>query len=173
MGMGLGSIFSKINFPKIELKLCKSYILSMAMVIGVGNKWVYEKFSQFSSLGCLLVRLMSENHAIRIYQIAKESLAGRKITMANVLQILTQLMELVEDIPGMEGKDKKELVLNVLDMLLGDMPIGKDEKDLIMAVAKSPLMGYLVDELVLAARGELQVNEGRLRKLRRKLCGCC
>lgn len=83
-----------------------------------------------------------------------------KLSWTGVLKAVTTGMEFAESIgaalPAMEGKDKKALVLNLMDYLLeaGDLP----GPDFIVRPVVKTIMPLVIDALCSAAAGEFNIQ---------------
>ena len=116
-----------------------------------------------------------EKQTREIYERVKTIIRrDRGITLENVMAILVKSMELVEKIPGLDGKQKKEIVMEVLFLILQDIPLlDSEEKLMIIEIARSKLAEQIVDLLAGAAKGVYRINESRIKRFKRKICPCC
>lgn len=65
---------------------------------------------------------IQELYANMLYDNLKDSVQSVKLTPLNITAIIVSAMQLVEKIPNLSGKDKKNLVLHVLQRYNNDFP---------------------------------------------------
>lgn len=91
-----------------------------------------------------------------IYDVAKASIVTEKVTVSGVTIMVTAAMGAVEKIKSLNGSQKKELVLHVVNRIVGEIPADDEDKQAIQAAAA--LAPVLIDTLVNAARGGLGIG---------------
>jgi hypothetical protein len=81
---------------------------------------------------------------------------SEKITVANIVDITTRLMAVVEQIDGMTGLQRKEMVLNVLKQYIRSQIHDDDFENVIVTVVDYTLP-HLIDTIISFDRGELRI----------------
>jgi len=97
-----------------------------------------------------------QKHVDMIYDVAKASIVTEKVTVSGVTIMVTAAMGAVEKIKSLNGSQKKELVLHVVNRIVGEIPADDEDKQAIQAAAA--LAPVLIDTLVNAARGGLGIG---------------
>lgn len=87
----------------------------------------------------------------------QKAIATKQITAATIMSLLTTAMTEVEKIAGLTGAQKKELVVQVVDRLIDEIP-GSTDKSAIKAAADLLLPG-VIDVVVDAANGNLGLGQ--------------
>ena len=76
-------------------------------------------------------------------------------------------MELVEA-TKLKGKDQKALVVKIVRKIVNDSPIDETKKGVIIAMLDEGIVGDVIDLVVSATRGELDINT-----VEKVATGCC
>lgn len=95
----------------------------------------------------------------QIQQYAHQGLAGLDggLKLSNVPTLVGLLMEIVEQVDGMSGDDKKQSVTMMVDYVLENVNIPWVPKAFVVPLME-PLVPAMVDKLIEATQGKLQVN---------------
>lgn len=86
-----------------------------------------------------------------------QSVKTKHISPANVVVLITEVMTLVEQVPGMAGPEKKALAMQVIDRVVAAIPVGQANKDAI-AAAVALLAPGIIDAIADAAKGKTGIN---------------
>ena len=105
----------------------------------------------------------------RLYGELKEIVGDRAIDRESVVGIALALMQLVESYEDVKGKQKKELILHVMSLLVSDTVSDKQEAEIVKGVIRLTLP-VVIDTIVSVDKKELRV---KLRKGFRSLLACC
>ena len=108
----------------------------------------------------------------RVYDAAKRTV-GSRITVANVVVLITDVMRAVESVSpsaGLTGPEKKALATYAIETLINEL-VSEDSKDMVQA-AVSMLLPGMIDAIVSAAKGQTGLAEPARRGVPR-LFSCC
>lgn len=94
---------------------------------------------------------------------------NHKISPANVVVLITKTMRVAEKVRGATGPEKKDIVLEVIERLVNELPTGEDDKDAIMTAVHLFAPG-IIDAVVSAAKGQLDL--GKIAKNVRSCFSC-
>lgn len=95
--------------------------------------------------------------ADQVYNRVRSSIAAGRITVAGATIMLTAAMAEAERIRTLSGLQKKALVLHVVDRLVGEIPVGQEDREAIQA-ATALLLPSMIDALVAAGEGKLGIG---------------
>lgn len=90
-----------------------------------------------------------ELHAGEVYQQLKNFIGNQPITAINVLTFCLHGMQLVEKIPKLQGREKKELVVRAMTRLIAEAGA---EPILVT------LLGDFIDKSVSLEKGQIQIK---------------
>lgn len=102
---------------------------------------------------------MGESIFEELYSLAKWALNEKEgvISITNVINLVTSTMESAERFRDISGPQKKEVVVNVLDKLVEEIPATQDDKPAIQYSIKL-LLPNIIDSIVSATKGQLDLN---------------
>ena len=106
----------------------------------------------------------------RCYSQVKKLVEGQKITTANVINLLTTSMEVVEEVPNLSGPDKKELTILIVNKLIEETELSDEDQDAIQAIVTRALP-FIVDVVIAASRGQYDFN--KVTKCWKSMFPCC
>jgi hypothetical protein len=92
-----------------------------------------------------------------IYTQVKSMLIGRTINMSNIASIAVTAMQVVEKCSKLHGFEKKEVVINVINQLINELPVDADAK-LALTVTANAILPTLIDTIISAANGQLDLH---------------
>lgn len=94
-----------------------------------------------------------------LYDAVKERFLSGKVKPTNIINIITFVMTLVERKQGLSGPEKKELVISLVEHFLAEATKGSsDEEKLALQAAVQLLLPPMIDSIVSATRGQLDIN---------------
>jgi hypothetical protein len=93
-----------------------------------------------------------------LYGQVKDRIILKDVKPSNVMIMLTYGMTAVEKQKGLTGPEKKEVVVHLVRRLVGEIP-GDDEDKVALQAAVELLLPPLIDTLVAASRGKLDLNK--------------
>ncbi len=114
---------------------------------------------------------MSTNQELvgQIYDEAKKLLVNGKVDPAGLLSLTAKIMELVERSPGLQGFEKKQVVIEVVKKLVDETDLSEEDNAKVDVIIETTLP-MAIDVIVSASRGAFNLNN--LRTKLRKLCAC-
>lgn len=101
-----------------------------------------------------------ENLTKHIYTEAKETfddLKNGEIDTSNIINIATGLMSIVEKYPNLKGKDKKQIVITVLQELVDDI-VKDDTLAMTLNIIIENTMSVVIDRIIDASKGKLKLG---------------
>ena len=101
---------------------------------------------------------MDSNLVKSVYTDVKKIMGDKQLDAVSALSFTVKLMELVEKYKTLEGKDKKNLVLQVLKLLVDDSNLSDDEQDK-LDIILGITVPYFIDMIVAASQGSLALNK--------------
>ena len=106
-----------------------------------------------------------------IYNQIKQSIVAEQLNQASIILIATNAMVLVERVPGLTGLERKELVLQVLRKLIGDLVTDPAAAAALLLVVNN-VLPTAIDQIVAATNGKLDINKWWV-NVKKNLCCCC
>ena len=109
---------------------------------------------------------MSDENFDKLYKLAKNWIENNsEINFSNISNFTIQLMKFVQNIIKNKnnGDYKKNLVLNVLGKIMGEIELEKNKADLLLET----IIPNLIDQIVSVSRGDININ-----KICKKKCPC-
>jgi len=97
----------------------------------------------------------------KLYEELKEILVGAKLNASNLTVILVNLMKIVERYPKLTGSQKKEVILDAINMLIDDQNDNVEDTEILKLLVKMTLPN-LIDTLVSIDRKQLTIKLKRL-----------
>lgn len=93
-----------------------------------------------------------------IYENVLGMVEAKDVKAANIISIAALTMKLVEQVPGLTGQQKKDIVIEVIKKLIDETPLSDEEVAAVNLVVDVTLP-IVIDTIVSASRGELNLNE--------------
>ena len=90
---------------------------------------------------------------------AQALVGSSAVTLENIIPLLADLMVFAEHLPNLSGAQKKELVVTALADVIGQSATDPQLKTTLLLVLRSGVMGDVVDLVVDASRGNLDLNK--------------
>jgi hypothetical protein len=91
------------------------------------------------------------------YEEVKRHITIKDVKPSNIMIMLTRAMSVVDRVKGLSGPEKKEVVVHLVRRLLDEIPGDSEEKGLLRAAVEL-ILPPLIDTLVAASRGKLDLN---------------
>lgn len=88
-----------------------------------------------------------------LYSRLKELIITGKVSNGDYMQIVASAMQLAEGIIGMSGLEKKELVMNVIRLIVKDIPF-----DNVKQILSDTTVSNLIEVIIKVSRGEIKLN---------------
>jgi hypothetical protein len=98
----------------------------------------------------------------------KERVGLEKLTSKTIHIVLKETMELVEEL-NIPGSEKRDNVLRVVKVLVEDLVKDVTEKHLILDIIENNVLENIMDLIVKASKGEININNKTTQK---QLTGC-
>ena len=109
---------------------------------------------------------MSNERIISLTEELIESLQGEQLSPDNMLRVILKGMTIVENIKNLDGRQKKELVINVLKNII-QIQIQQEDIKNTMIMLLETIGSTDIDSLVYAAKGAYNFSKSKGFKL------CC
>lgn len=109
----------------------------------------------------------------RVYAAVRGVVATKTITPAGAIRLIEAAMSFIERLPALDGAEKKRVVLDVVECLLGELPADQEDAEAVRAAVRL-LAPSIIDGIVSAASGATGINAPPCcAPLRRWLSGAC
>lgn len=108
-----------------------------------------------------------------VYDKLRGLITHKQITIANIVGIVTLAMQLVQQFAGVEGADKKKIVINVITRLVHEFPMSEADKAAVEAIVATTL-DKTIDFVVAVANGDIDllgIVEDHVARCK-AMCGC-
>lgn len=92
-----------------------------------------------------------------IYDQVKKSVSNKKLRPANVIILVTITMQVVEQYPHLQGYEKKEIALNVIERILLEIPMNEEDRVLVQLLFRTTI-SRTIDYIIFAANGALDMT---------------
>lgn len=93
----------------------------------------------------------------------------KNVVMKEIILFVTKMMVKIEDIRGLTGEDKKELLIaTLIFIIIKHLPIEDDIKEVLILIIKE-LLPEIIDMIVLATKQMHTLTK----KLKKVFLGCC
>lgn len=93
----------------------------------------------------------------------------KNVVMKEIILFVTKMMIKIEDIRGLTGEDKKELLIaTLIFIIIKHLPIEDDIKEVLILIIKE-LLPEIIDMIVLATKQMHTLTK----KLKKVFLGCC
>lgn len=93
------------------------------------------------------------------------------ITMANIINVITRSVEVVETYNTLTGLEKKQMALKLTIMVVKEMKTDKETESAIIDFTNS-IGPSLIDTIILVSKGKLAINVKKLKSSLSKICKC-
>jgi len=121
--------------------------------------------SKTNEVSNLLVAAAYDSALLKLNTTLKER--NIEVSSKTITQIIKIAMEIVEA-TKLKGKDQKALVEKIVRKIVNDSPIDETKKGVIIAMLDEGIVGDVIDLVVSATRGELDINT-----VEKVATGCC
>ena len=109
----------------------------------------------------------ASNYFSNLYVMFKTEIADIELTPANAAKVLSAAMRVVE-VSELKGEEQKIVAKELVRKAVNGMEEG-DKKSLLINMLDNNVIEDMVETIILATKGELQINE-LARKVRRRCC---
>ena len=99
----------------------------------------------------------------------KERFGETRITAETIHIVVKEVIELVENF-SCTGAEKKEYVITIVKALVNDLVDNDEEKRIILEMIEKKILENTIDLIILATKGELNINN---KKTQKKVILCC
>ena len=113
-----------------------------------------------------------EKYAEQLYDDVKKHFNCDTLTAANTFELMRIAMELVDTYKGLEGKQKKELVIRVLHNAFDDYVVDEIENEAVRILIDN-LADIVIDNFVDIDLGHLSINHPDCQARLKKFLPCC
>ena len=103
----------------------------------------------------------------QVYKQVVRSIRKRKISVGDISLLVVNVMGAVEKLRYLSGQEKKELVVEVVDMIVENF-VGEEDKDAV-SLAVRTILPSLIDTVVQVSKGLGNLNKKSLKKM----FSCC
>lgn len=121
--------------------------------------------SKTNEVSNLLVAAAYDSALLKLNTTLKER--NIEVSSKTITQIIKIAMEIVEA-TKLKGKDQKALVEKIVRKIVNDSPIDETKKGVIIGMLDEGIVGDVIDLVVSATRGELDINT-----VEKVATGCC
>ena len=104
-----------------------------------------------------------------LYEQVKNILGGGKLSPSNVVTILVSLMQLIEKYPNLNGLQKKQVVLDAINMLIDDNNDNVEDADQLKLVVQVTLP-TVIDTIMSVDSRQLQIKLKKVYNWLHKSC---
>lgn len=108
-----------------------------------------------------------------VYDKLRGMITHKTVTVANIIGIVTMVMQLVQQFAGVEGSDKKKIVVNVISRLVKEIPMSPEDKMAVEAIVATTL-DKTIDFVMAVANGDIDllgIVEDHVARCK-IMCGC-
>lgn len=113
--------------------------------------------------------MVEEKYIKQVFEDTKKAFEGETITSSSIITLAVRAMELVEKLPALSGSEKKQVVVQVVKLIIDETELSDDDNAKIDVIIDTTLP-LAIDFIVAASRGVLNINGVKSRL--KKLC-CC
>ena len=100
---------------------------------------------------------MSQQDIQNVYNNVKKIFVDKSVDTANIVNLTVHTMQLVEVIPHLTGGDKKNIVIEVIKLLISDSPLDDNTKAALDLIVQTTLP-ILIDTIISASSGDFNFN---------------
>jgi hypothetical protein len=101
-----------------------------------------------------------------------KSVHHEKITAVNIVVIATELMQIVEKYKGLNGPQKKMLVINVIKKIVNSQIDSQETRSALITIIDFTLP-IVIDNLVSAINGNIKFDKEKVKSFFKKYFCCC
>lgn len=91
-----------------------------------------------------------------VYDELRALVINKQITVANIISIVTLAMQLVQQFAGVSGANKKKIVVNVINRIVGEFPMSDADRAAVQAIVATTL-DQTIDFIVGVANGDIDL----------------
>ena len=91
-----------------------------------------------------------------VYDKIKSMISNRKVTVSNIVTIVTLCMQIVQQYPSLEGAEKKEVVKQVVYRIVEETNLSEEDK-LSLKVFLDATLDKTIDFVIKVANGEIDI----------------
>lgn len=106
------------------------------------------------------------------YKSVYNSIKKMKLTDGNYMLVIMKVMNEVEKLKELNGSEKKDLSIRILLKLLKDLKIDDNVKIVLETIFTYNSLSSIIDSLVSASRGKMNINVKKLKTKLFKFCKC-
>lgn len=107
----------------------------------------------------------------KLYEETKRLLHGGKLTPANIIIIVINLMKIVENYADLKGPQKKQVILEAINMLINDTNDNVEDANDLMMLVKMTLPS-VIDVIISVDRKNLRIKVKKAWKFLLSCCSC-
>lgn len=105
-----------------------------------------------------------------IFQQVKAAISGRIFNASTFISLVTLVMQFVEKSVAVSGPEKKQVAMNVIVKLIGEIPLEEDQKQIIVTIVNTTLP-RIIDFIISAANGEFDFS--KVQTMWKNMFPCC
>lgn len=98
-----------------------------------------------------------------LYEQLEQIVKTKQINPINLIEITIDLMKIVEDVKGISGKQKKDLIIETLEKFINEKVSDEKEREELLFIVKN-VVPSVIDTVVSIDLGELSVKFNKLWK---------
>ena len=98
-----------------------------------------------------------------LYEQLEQIVKTKQINAINLIEITIDLMKIVEDVKGISGKQKKDLIIETLEKFINEKVSDEKEREELLFIVKN-VVPSVIDTVVSIDLGELSVKFNKLWK---------
>lgn len=121
--------------------------------------------SKTNEVSNLLVAAAYDTALLKLNTTLKER--NIEVSSKTITQIIKIAMEIVEA-TKLKGKDQKALVEKIVKKIVNESPLEESKKSIVISMLDEGIVGDVIDLVVSATRGELDINT-----VEKVATGCC
>jgi len=121
--------------------------------------------SKTNEVSNLLVAAAYDSALLKLNTTLKER--NIEVSSKTITQIIKIAMEIVEA-TKLKGKDQKALVEKIVKKIVKESPLEESKKSIVISMLDEGIVGDVIDLVVSATRGELDINT-----VEKVATGCC
>lgn len=103
-----------------------------------------------------------------IHDFAKLQLDEKNVTIPDIIKIVEKLMEYVEKIKSIKGKEKRQLVLNAIKKLVDENIYNEAIRDYVDTMINTDTLGTIIDTICYVNKNGLSIKT-----VKNSLLLCC
>jgi len=115
------------------------------------------------------IKATPEDAVNMIYDRIRETIVNKKVTLSNVMIIVSSAMKIMEEFTNLTGQEKKNIVIAAVKRAIGEIPMSDNDR-----IAAELMIDYvlnrMIDVIVGVATGEIDIL-GKIEVIADKCCG--